>query len=225
MQIAVADRTSTNRTGRARSRFMRAAALMALGALVAGCTSSRDTASDPVSDAGSTPGSVTSTPAMPPSTPAPATPAPITPAPATPAPSTVAETTTTVEPTTTTTSPPTTTTAPLVTEGAVVLVANATKVPGGAGRLTNELNKLGYHTTDPTNAAGNEEMLDATKIYFLPAGEAVATGLAALLGVPLARMPTPAPITDATAGLGEATVLVMLGKDFAGKTPPGLEGR
>jgi hypothetical protein len=46
-----------------------------------------------------------------------------------------------------------------------------------------------------------------------------------VLAVPLARMPTPAPITDATAGLGEATVLIMLGRDLVGKTPPGLKDR
>ena len=43
-------------------------------------------------------------------------------------------------------------------------------------------------------------------------------------GIPSASMPTPAPIVDATAGLGDATVLLMLGKDLADVTPPGLPG-
>jgi hypothetical protein len=205
MQIVVAERTATRRL---RALTIKLGALAVVASLAASCTSSRDPdASAPATAAATTPAT----------------------SPPTAAPTTVVETTTTLAPTTTTstttTLPPTTTTAPLVTEGATVLVANATKVPGAAGRLTGELAAVGYHLLDATNAAGNEEVLDATKVYFLPAGEAVATGLATVLGVPLARMPTPAPITDATVGLGEATVLVMLGKDLAGKTPPGLHGR
>jgi hypothetical protein len=57
----------------------------------------------------------------------------------------------------------------------------------------------------------------------LPGAEAVAQTVAAVMGgLVVAQMPVPAPITNATAALGEATVLVMLGKDFAGKKPPGL---
>ncbi|MCU1390311.1 MAG: hypothetical protein JWL72_3649 [Ilumatobacteraceae bacterium] len=88
--------------------------------------------------------------------------------------------------------------------------------------MTKALTKVGYHTADPTNCAGAEEFRDTTQIYFLDAGLAVATSIANVLGVPLLRMPTPAPITDATAGLGDATVLIMLGRDLVGKTPPGL---
>ena len=39
--------------------------------------------------------------------------------------------------------------------------------------------------------------------------------------IPVERMPTPAPIEGATEGLGEATVLVMVGRDLAGKPLPG----
>ncbi|MEQ1702312.1 MAG: hypothetical protein ABMA25_19550 [Ilumatobacteraceae bacterium] len=35
-------------------------------------------------------------------------------------------------------------------------------------------------------------------------------------GLPISRMPTPAWINGGTAGLGDATVLVMLGHDLAG---------
>lgn len=143
----------------------------------------------------------------------------------TPAPATVPETTTTGVPTTTTEPPTTTTLAPLVTEGAVVKVANATNIDGGAAKMTEKLGAAGYHISPATNSAGSEEFRDVTIIYFLPGGEAVATSVAMVMGVSLARMPTPAPITDATAGLGDAKVLVMLGRDLVGKTPPGLTGR
>lgn len=136
-------------------------------------------------------------------------------------------TTTTIAPPTTTTIPaPTTTTVPLVTEGAVVLVANASNVPGGAGKLASALAAVGFHMAPSTNAGGNEERLDVTKIYFLPGGEAVAQSLAMVMGsVAVTRMPVPAPITGANVNLADATVLIMLGKDLAGKKIPGLQGR
>lgn len=139
----------------------------------------------------------------------------------------ITTTTTTIAPTTTTTIPaPTTTTVPLVTEGAVVLVANASNVPGGAGKLASALAAVGFHMAPSTNAGGNEERLDVTKIYFLPGGEAVAQSLAMVMGsVAVTRMPVPAPITGANVNLADATVLIMLGKDLAGKKIPGLQGR
>lgn len=139
----------------------------------------------------------------------------------------ITTTTTTIAPPTTTTIPaPTTTTVPLVTEGAVVLVANASNVPGGAGKLASALAAVGFHMAPSTNAGGNEERLDVTKIYFLPGGEAVAQSLAMVMGsVAVTRMPVPAPITGANADLADATVLIMLGKDLAGKKIPGLQGR
>ncbi len=133
--------------------------------------------------------------------------------------------TTSTSTTTTTALPPTTTstTIPIVTEGAVVLVANATNVPGAAGRLTAELQSVGFQLMKATDAAGNEEFLDVSKIYVRPGGEAVAESIARLLGgITIAPMPTPIWITGANAALGDATVVVMLGKDLAGQTPPGL---
>ncbi len=139
----------------------------------------------------------------------------------------ITTTTTTIPaPTTTTIPAPTTTTVPLVTEGAVVLVANASNVPGGAGKLASALAAVGFHMAPSTNAGGNEERLDVTKIYFLPGGEAVAQSLAMVMGsVAVTRMPVPAPITGANADLADATVLIMLGNDLAGKKIPGLQGR
>ena len=142
---------------------------------------------------------------------------------------TTSTTTTTLPPSTTSTSttttsttlPPTTTTT-IVTEGAIVLVANATDVPGAASRLGEQLRDRGFTVADATNAAGNEEKLDVSRIYFLPAGEAVARSVSILmLGLPVDPMPVPASIVGATAALGDATVLVMLGKDLAGKRFPG----
>jgi hypothetical protein len=71
---------------------------------------------------------------------------------------------------------------------------------------------------DPTNAAGNEERLDVSKVYFLPAGADVAASIGRLMGgVEMTRMPVPVWITGGPAALGEATVVVMLGKDLADK--------
>lgn len=142
------------------------------------------------------------------------------------APTTTAEPTTTLPPTTvapTTTLPPTTTTEPLVTEGAVVLVANAAALPGAAAQMTGQLRGIGFTMAEPTDADGVEKRLETTKVYFLPEGEAVARSVLRLLGdgVAFEPMPTPAWIVGATAALGDATVLVMLGTDLAkGGVPP-----
>jgi len=139
---------------------------------------------------------------------------------------TVAPTTTTS--TTTTTLPPTTTTTtiPIITEGAVVLVANASDIDGAARQITAELEGLGFRTNKPTNAAGNEDKLDVSKVYFLPLGEAAAQSIALLMGgVAISKMPTPAWIIGGTEALGDTNVLVMLGSDLAGESLPGLAGR
>ena len=146
----------------------------------------------------------------------------------TPAPATGASdvTSTTAAPTTTTIPPTTTTTIPLVTEGALVLVANAAGIPGAAGQLTGVLQGVGFSMKEPTDAAGYEESLDASKIYFRPEAEAAAMSLGAVMQITsVSRMPTPAPIVDAQVGLGDATILIMLGRDLAAKEVPGLAGR
>jgi hypothetical protein len=116
-----------------------------------------------------------------------------------------------------TTTPPTTTQPP-VTEGGIVKVANCSDVNGAAGVLSDELAGLGFEMRKATNGAGLESTLDTTKIYVVPGAEAVARSISRLLGgVELFAMPVPAWIQDGTAGLGDATVLVMLGHDLAGK--------
>jgi hypothetical protein len=114
----------------------------------------------------------------------------------------------------------------LFTEGAVVLVANAADLPGAAAGLTEQLAAAGFVTAAPTNAAGNEAILETSKVYFLPGGFDAASSIAAAMGaVQVAPMPTPAWIVGATAALGNANVLVMLGKDLAGQAIPALAGR
>ena len=76
------------------------------------------------------------------------------------------------------------------------------------------------HLANPTNAAGYEERLDVTKVYFLPAGANVAASIGRIMGnVLVTRMPVPVSIIGGPARLGEATVVVMLGKDLASKKP------
>jgi len=161
------------------------------------------------------------TPLAPLITTAPATAAPTTAAPTTAAPTTAAPTTAAP---TTTLPPVTTTTFPFVNDGAYVIVANAADVPGAASTYTESLAEYGFAMLEPTNGAGPEEIIEVTRVYARPEPEAQAVGLSVarvLGGIALERMPTPAPITDATAGLGEATVLVMLGRDLAKQPLPG----
>lgn len=100
------------------------------------------------------------------------------------------------------------------------MVANASGVTGAAALLTQELSALGFHLAEPTNAAGYEERLDVTKVYFLPEGADVASSIGRIMGnVLVARMPVPVSIRGGPARLGEATVVVMLGKDIAGNKP------
>lgn len=136
--------------------------------------------------------------------------------------STSSTTTSSTTSTTTTTTTPPTTTIPLVTEGASVIVANAAGVPGAAAETSNALGALGFVMGEATNAAAWDEMLDVTKIYARPEATAVAESLSRVLGgVAVERMPTPAPIVGANEALGDSGVIVMLGKDLAGKPLPG----
>lgn len=123
-------------------------------------------------------------------------------------------TSTTTTSTTTTTLPPTTTTEPIITEGGIVLVANASSVPGAAGRLSSSLADLGFTMSSPVNAAGSDERLPDSRVYARDVNDPVALSIARLMGgVPVLRMPTPVPVESGSAG--DATVVVMLGKDLA----------
>lgn len=117
---------------------------------------------------------------------------------------TIATTTTTTEP-------------PLVTQGAVVIVANASGVPGSAGRMTDELAALTFAMGEPTNAS--PPGLEQSIVYFDPANtaaQAVADSVARLMGgLVVEAVPTPIPVEGGS--LGDAGVVVMLGTAQADK--------
>lgn len=100
----------------------------------------------------------------------------------------------------------------------MIIVANASNVNGAARQLTQELTALGFHLGGATNAIGPDERLDITKVYFLPAGADVAASVGRVMGdITITPMPVPIWIIGGPAKLGDATVVVMLGKDIASK--------
>lgn len=114
---------------------------------------------------------------------------------------------------------PTATPAPDRT-GFKVLVANASGAPGSAGQMTTALQAQQFVVTQPLNADPAVGKLTTTLVYYVPGFEAQATLVADVLGgVQILPVPTPPPVEGGT--LGEATVLVMLGGDLAGKMLPG----
>src|SRR3954447_15133847 len=126
---------------------------------------------------------------------------------------------------TSSTTPAPSTTAALTTTGATVVVANASGVGGAAGQFTTALQSVGFTLGKPTNAVAPEERVDVSKVYFVAGADAVADSVARAMGAPgtgvtTAPMPATIPVQGAPAGLGDATVLVMLGKDLAGKPLP-----
>jgi hypothetical protein len=120
--------------------------------------------------------------------------------------------------TTSTTLPPTTTTEPLIVTPGIVKVANASGVQGAATVIGNELAAKGFTLRDPTNGVAAYAKLKVSVIFVVAGSEAVAHSVSRLLGgIEVRPMTIPAWITDGTAGLGDATVLVMLGSDRAKK--------
>ncbi len=112
----------------------------------------------------------------------------------------------------------TTTTVPqLVTQGATVVVANASGVPGSAGRMSAELAGAGFTMAEPTNATS---ALEQSIVYYDPniaAAQAVATSVAQVMGgLAVETVPTPPPVEGES--LGDAGVVVMLGTAQADKT-------
>jgi hypothetical protein len=117
------------------------------------------------------------------------------------------------ENTTTTTTEP-----PFVTEGATVVVANASGVPGSAGRMTTELATLGFVMAEATNST--QSGLTASIVQYDPtiaAAQAVAETVARSMGgLTVEAVPTPPPVEGGS--LNGAGVLVLLGTDEADKT-------
>jgi hypothetical protein len=138
-------------------------------------------------------------------------------------------TTTTAAPVTPapTTAAPVVSTPDIVTEGATVVVANASRVNGAAGRMSERLQAAGFTVGDPTDSS--EGPLETSKVYYnasVEGAQAVAESVVAALGggaIVAEPLPTPAPLDDPDA-IGDATVLVALGNDAADKTLEQLQG-
>ena len=102
-----------------------------------------------------------------------------------------------------------------------VQVANASKVSGSAGELTTQLQGRGFIVQPAMNSSDVTPKQTATVVYFIPGSEDAAALIATTLGgVATAVMPDPIPTEKGA--IGEATVLILLGTDIAGKPlPPG----
>ena len=97
-----------------------------------------------------------------------------------------------------------------------VQVANASKVSGSAGELTIALQSRLYVVQPAVNASDITPKQTVTVVYYLPGSESQAALVAAELGgVATAIMPAPIPTEGGK--LGEASVLILLGTDIAGK--------
>lgn len=113
-----------------------------------------------------------------------------------------------------------------VTEGASVMVTNASRVDGAAGRLTDRLVDVGFTTVTPGNYVPDQ--LDVSKIYYVAANtsaKAVADSLYLAFGggaIEVLELPVPPPVDTGT--VGDAGVLVAMGNDIADKSLEELQG-
>ncbi len=97
-----------------------------------------------------------------------------------------------------------------------VQITNASGMSGTAGQLTTELQGRGYIVQQANNKSEITPKQTKTVVYYLLGSEAGAAAIANELGgVGIAAMP--APIPTESGKLGEASVLVLLGSDIAGK--------
>ncbi len=97
-----------------------------------------------------------------------------------------------------------------------VQVTNASGMSGTAGQLTTELQGRGYIVQQANNKSEITPKQTVTVVYYLLGSEAGAAAIAnELVCVGIATMPEP--ITTECGKLGEASVLVLLGTDIAGK--------
>jgi hypothetical protein len=140
--------------------------------------------------------------------------------------STSANPTTTSAATSVTTTATVPSTVAYVTEGASVMVTNASRVDGAAGRMSDRLAAVGFTTVEPGNYSLGT--IEVTMIYQDPANPqamAVAESLKAAFGggdIQIVEMGAPPPV-DGGDALG-ATVLVAMGNDIADKTLEELQG-
>jgi hypothetical protein len=110
------------------------------------------------------------------------------------------------------------TTLPAVTntKGFKVLVANGSGVPGSAGDMSVALQGLGFIVQPPLNKSDATPKQTLTMVYYIAGQEANAANVAAALGG-VATAPMPDPVPTETGNMGEASVLVLLATDLAGK--------
>ena len=93
-----------------------------------------------------------------------------------------------------------------------VVVANAARVDGAAGRATEQLRALGYTTLPASNA---DEAADTSTLFYAEGYEAEALVMANEIGLDAANvapMPDPIPISDPPA---DANLVLLLGRDLA----------
>ncbi len=110
---------------------------------------------------------------------------------------------------------PTATTLPVASRPAnevKVVVANAARVDGAAGRATEQLRALGYTTLPASNA---EEAADTSTLYYAEGYEPEALVMANEIGLDAANVapaPDPVPISEPPA---DANLVLLLGRDLA----------
>jgi hypothetical protein len=109
-----------------------------------------------------------------------------------------------------------TTTAPVALTAFKVQIANASGVSGSAGLLTTEMQGRGYIVQPAINKNEATPKQTVTVVYYLLGSEAPAAQVARELGG-VATSPMPTPIPTETGSLGEASVLILMGTDVAGK--------
>ena len=93
-----------------------------------------------------------------------------------------------------------------------VVVANAARVDGAAGRATEQLRALGYTTLPASNA---DEAADTSTLYYAEGYEPEALVMANEIGLDAANvapMPDPIPISEPPA---DANLVLLLGRDLA----------
>jgi hypothetical protein len=93
-----------------------------------------------------------------------------------------------------------------------VVVANAARVDGAAGRATEELRALGYTTLPASNG---EEAADTSSLLYAEGYQAEALVMANEIGLDAANvvpMPDPIPISEPPA---DANIVLLLGRDLA----------
>jgi hypothetical protein len=107
---------------------------------------------------------------------------------------------------------------PLVTQGATVVVANASGVPGSAGRMSDELAAAGFTMAQATNSS--EGNLEQSVVYYDSTNAAaldVANSVARVMGgLDVETVPSPPPVEGGD--LGDAGVVVMLGTAQSDRT-------